>query len=175
MSQISLKLTREQALVFYEWLARQNTRSEAEFEDQSEQRVLWDLECMLEQVLDEPFVASYSELLEKARTAVRDQGETARRRNTRILSIGTCSCGQGCVGVRVPASGRLVVGMCDECDAVWTDCELRNGPYFPTQPDLPCPGDGSSLRLAPAHWANRREVAAAGWAHAVLGETDSRP
>jgi hypothetical protein len=45
------------------------------------------------------------------------------------------------------------------------------GPHFPKQPDLPCPGDGSSLRDLPAHWATRDEAQIAGWAEAIWGET----
>ena len=63
--------------------------------------------------------------------------------------------------------------MCDECDAVWLDHELRDGPYFPQQPELPCPGEGSSLRTSSAHWANQVEAAAAGWGNAVLGEAET--
>lgn len=91
---------------------------------------------------------------------------------TRMLRIGTCTvCGTGNIGIRVAASARCIVCMCDECDAVWTDSKLVDGPYFPRQPDLPCPGDGSSLRAPPARWANRLEIAAAGWETAVIEET----
>lgn len=91
-----------------------------------------------------------------------------------MLYIGTCDvCGTGNVGIRIAASGRCVVGMCDECDAVWADSKLQDGPYLPQQPDLPCPGDGTSLRHAPAHWASRSEAEAAGWLDAVLGDTES--
>ena len=93
---------------------------------------------------------------------------------TRMLRIGTCSvCGTGTIGIRVAASAGCVVGMCDECDAVWLDHQLQDGPHFPQQPELPCPRDGSSLRSAPAHWADQTEAAAAGWSSAVLGETDA--
>ena len=91
-----------------------------------------------------------------------------------MLYVGTCSvCGTGAIGVRVGASPRCVVGMCDECDTVWLDPQLKDGPHFPEQPDLPCPREGSSLRHPPAHWANKAEAAAAGWGGAVIGETDS--
>ena len=93
---------------------------------------------------------------------------------TRMLRVGTCSvCGTGNIGIRVAASGRCIVGMCDECDAVWTDYTLHDGPHFPQQPELPCPGDGSSLRRGPAHWADRAEASAAGWEEAVCGETET--
>lgn len=92
----------------------------------------------------------------------------------RMLRIGKCSvCGTGNIGIRVAASGRAVVGLCDECDAVWLDHGLRDGPHFPQQPELPCPGEGSSLRSPPAHWASQTEATAAGWIDAVLGETDT--
>jgi hypothetical protein len=91
-----------------------------------------------------------------------------------MLRVGTCSvCGTGNIGIRVAASGRTVVGMCDECDAVWLDQVLQDGPHFPQQPELPCPGEGSSLRRPPAHWASQTEADAAGWGGAVLGETDT--
>lgn len=91
-----------------------------------------------------------------------------------MLYVGFCTfCGGGCVGIRVAASGRCIVGMCDECDAVWTNSDLEKGPFFPAQPDLPCPGDGTSLRNPSSHWASREEAVAAGWGHAILGETET--
>lgn len=93
---------------------------------------------------------------------------------TRLLRIGTCSvCGTGNIGIRLAASGKCVVGMCDECDAVWRDKDLRDGPHFPTQPDLPCPGEGSSLRADPARWATIADATAVGWSDAVIEETDA--
>jgi hypothetical protein len=92
----------------------------------------------------------------------------------RMLRVGTCSvCATGNPGIRVAASGKIVVAMCDECDAVWLDAHLRDGPYSPEQPDLPCPGEGSSLRSAPAHWASSAEAEVAGWKDNVLGETET--
>lgn len=91
-----------------------------------------------------------------------------------MLRIGTCgSCGSGNLGIRVSASGGCVVALCDECDAVWNDCSLLDGPHFLKQPDLPCRLDGSSLRSPPAHWANRCEAKAVGWDHAIVGETEA--
>jgi hypothetical protein len=43
---ILITLSQDQALVLFDWLARTGTRDQpAEFEDQAEQRVLWDLEA----------------------------------------------------------------------------------------------------------------------------------
>ena len=87
----------------------------------------------------------------------------------RLAHLGTCSiCGTGSVGVRVSASGMCVVAMCNECDAVWSDQQLRDEPQFPRAPDLPCPGDGSSLREPPAHWASLPEAKALGWGGAIV-------
>ncbi len=91
-----------------------------------------------------------------------------------LLQVGSCSvCGVGSVGVRVSASGREVVALCDACDAVWTDPDMRQGPLFPEEPELPCPQDGSFLREFPAHWASREEAARLGWSDAVIGEAEA--
>lgn len=74
--EISLGLSRDQALVLFEWLARTGAGEQpAVFEDQAEQRVLWDLEAALEKHLVEPFKSGYRELLEAARSRVRDSEE----------------------------------------------------------------------------------------------------
>ncbi|MCA1702004.1 MAG: hypothetical protein LC808_01525 [Actinobacteria bacterium] len=75
--EISLGLSRDQALVLFDWLARTgNAGSPARFEDQAEQRVFWDLESALETVLSEPLSADYRALLEAARSRVRDSEES---------------------------------------------------------------------------------------------------
>jgi hypothetical protein len=71
------------------------------------------------------------------------------------------------------ASQKCIVAMCDECDAVWMDKVLREGPLFLTQPELPSPVDGSSLRSAPAHWATATEADAVGWSDAIIDEADA--
>jgi len=70
-----LELSREEALVFFEWLTRFNKSEDKSFEDQAEQRVLWDIEGMLESTLAEPFDPKYSDLLAQARARVRDPEE----------------------------------------------------------------------------------------------------
>ena len=92
----------------------------------------------------------------------------------KMLYVGTCGvCQTGNIGIRISASGRCAVGLCDECDSVWLDVTLRDGPYTPPQPDLPCPGDGSSLKNSPAHWADLAEAQKVGWSEAVLGESSA--
>jgi hypothetical protein len=74
-NRIQLELSRDEALVFFEWLSRFNKVENSTFEDQAEQRVLWDIEAKLESILVEPLDANYDELLAKARAHVRDPVE----------------------------------------------------------------------------------------------------
>jgi hypothetical protein len=72
---IAVEFTSEEALVLFEWLARTQNALEGTFVDQAEQRVLWDLESMLERELVAPFRADYDRLLRDARDALRDTDE----------------------------------------------------------------------------------------------------
>jgi len=73
---VNIELTKEEAIVFFEFLGRFNEADDSnKFEDQAEQRVLWDIECILEKELKEPFQADYQEIVKKAREAVRDKKE----------------------------------------------------------------------------------------------------
>jgi hypothetical protein len=69
---ITVELTSDEALVLFEWLRRFSKREDMRFEDQAEQRVLWDVEASLEAALVEPFRSDYDELLAEARERVRD-------------------------------------------------------------------------------------------------------
>lgn len=70
---VELKLTRDEAVVLFEWLHRFNTKEGGQgFEDQAEQRVLWDIEATLESTLTEPFEPNYRQILDVARAKVRD-------------------------------------------------------------------------------------------------------
>ena len=73
-SNLSLILNREEALVLFEWLSRFNKEKySALFQDQAKERVLWDLEAILEESMDEAFATNYQELLLEARRALRDK------------------------------------------------------------------------------------------------------
>jgi len=70
---ISFILSREEAIVLFDWLSRFNEMGKSEmFHDQSEERVLWDMESLLERTITEAFYSNYSEILSKAREKVRD-------------------------------------------------------------------------------------------------------
>jgi len=72
---ISLTLGRDEALVFFDWIVRFNKREHEQFADHAEQRVLWDIEAMLESSLVEPFDPAYDRLLSEARSRVKDPSE----------------------------------------------------------------------------------------------------
>ncbi len=76
MSKINISLTKDEALVLFEFLTRfSESDSELTIEDQAEERVLWNLCCDLEKILVESFKESYGELLNQAREKVRDKNE----------------------------------------------------------------------------------------------------
>jgi hypothetical protein len=70
---IKIYLTDNEALVLYDFLTRFNEKSKFCFEDQAEQRVLWNLESKLENFLIAPFSEEYSNRLVNARDAIRDK------------------------------------------------------------------------------------------------------
>ncbi|MEU4402563.1 hypothetical protein ACIQH6_29075 [Micromonospora orduensis] len=75
--EVVLRLGRDEALVLFEWLYRtdETTNDFADLvEDQAEQRTLWNLTCLLERELAEPFSPQYAELVEQARSRLRDEG-----------------------------------------------------------------------------------------------------
>ncbi|RZU49198.1 hypothetical protein EV385_0936 [Krasilnikovia cinnamomea] len=71
-----LRLTSDEALVLFEWLNRTDKQT-AGFgslvQDQAEQRALWNLICLLERELVEPFSERYVDLVEQARERLRDE------------------------------------------------------------------------------------------------------
>ena len=72
---VTIELTGDQALVLFEWIKRFNEQEDEDFEDQAEERVLWDIEAILEKALVEPFEQDYDRLLVEARATVRDPVE----------------------------------------------------------------------------------------------------
>ncbi len=71
---VSIKLTQDEALILYDFLTRLDSNEWVNlFDDQAEQRVLWDLECSLEKQLVEPLQANYKDVVKQARNRIRDQ------------------------------------------------------------------------------------------------------
>lgn len=89
---VTLELTPDEALVFFDWLARTGYGGQpAPFVDQAEQRVLWDLEARLESTLSAVVASDYGGLLHEARS--RDP----RRALSRIVASGS---GSACSALR---------------------------------------------------------------------------
>jgi len=70
---VKIELTSDEALVLYDWLTRFNQRADTDLADQAEERVLFDLEAMLEKALVAPLQSDYADLLVQARSQVRDE------------------------------------------------------------------------------------------------------
>ncbi len=70
-SGISINLSNEEALVLLDWVTRFN-EDENIFQDQAEERVLFDLESVLEEKISETFSDDYSAVLQRAQEKVRD-------------------------------------------------------------------------------------------------------
>lgn len=70
---IVMKMSAEEALVLLEWLHKFNeVEHPALFEDQSEERILFDLEAELETAISDTFSSNYRESLLVARQKIRD-------------------------------------------------------------------------------------------------------
>ena len=67
MSNVNLTLSKDEALVLFEFLFRFSEEENLEIKDKSEEHVLWKLQGTLEKALSEPFSKEYSSLIEEAR------------------------------------------------------------------------------------------------------------
>ena len=73
---VTVRLTRDEALVLMEFLQRVGNDGEWSVEDSSEIRALRNLESVLEKTLPEVLDPRYRELVDAARLALRDPGGT---------------------------------------------------------------------------------------------------
>jgi len=74
MDGISVLLTKEESLVLLDWLSNFNEKDNSNFfRDQAEERVLFDLEAVLETKVSEVLRLDYKQELLKAREKVRDK------------------------------------------------------------------------------------------------------
>lgn len=67
---VVLELTGDEALVFFEWLSRENEKHALPVQHEAERRVLFDLEALLEKDLVAPFAEDYDAQLKAARERV---------------------------------------------------------------------------------------------------------
>lgn len=69
---VHIELSDDEAVVLFDWLSRHDDPNALKFQDQAEQRVLWDLLAHLENALDAPLSPDYENRLANARAEVRD-------------------------------------------------------------------------------------------------------
>jgi len=70
---INISLSKEEALVLFEFLSRYLDTDKLEIEDQSEAQALWDLASLFEKELVEPFDKNYQDILAKARKVLKSE------------------------------------------------------------------------------------------------------
>ena len=71
---IKIELSKDEAIVLFEFLSRFNENNHDDiFDDQAEQRVLWNIEGLLEKQLSEPFRPDYVDIVKRAREIVREK------------------------------------------------------------------------------------------------------
>ena len=69
---VRLELTADEALVVFEFAFRYSDTDTSTAVEQAEQRALWNLQCLFERQLIEPFRPDYAALLAAARDRLRD-------------------------------------------------------------------------------------------------------
>lgn len=67
---MDIKLSADEALVFFDWLARFEEPEATAYENTAERRVLWNIQAQLEKVLVEPFGEDYEKLVQAARQRI---------------------------------------------------------------------------------------------------------
>ena len=73
-SNIVLEFSEDETIVLLEWLHNFNEQNHTRlFQDQAEERILFDLEAELEKIISVPFKKNYDQILSKARKKLRDE------------------------------------------------------------------------------------------------------
>lgn len=70
---IQINLSKDEAILLFEFLSRFSNKDKLEVGDPSEARVLWNILCDLEKALVEPFSEKYAKILEEAHEKIRDK------------------------------------------------------------------------------------------------------
>ena len=70
---VPIELTQSEALVLFEFLSRFTEDEKLEIQDESEQRVLWNILATLEKNLVQPFAENYQFLLNEAQKKVKEE------------------------------------------------------------------------------------------------------
>ena len=68
--EVAITLTKAEALVLFDLLSRFSETGKMDFNHKAENQVLWNMCCILETALTEPFSGNYEELLQNARESL---------------------------------------------------------------------------------------------------------
>jgi len=71
---INITLTEDEAWVLFYFVRRFSDSDKLSIEDQSEERALWNLCCVLEKTLHQPSNKEYIEFIEECKSRLRDEG-----------------------------------------------------------------------------------------------------
>jgi len=72
MDNVDITLTKDEALVLFDFLSRFSNQEKLSIQDQAEERALWNLTCLFEKSLAEPFSTEWKSIIEGARNRLRD-------------------------------------------------------------------------------------------------------
>ena len=72
-NKVNIELSQDEALVFFDWIARFNGNEKHDVEHPAEERVLFDIESILEPKLTDSLTDDYDQLLKKARESIPNQ------------------------------------------------------------------------------------------------------
>lgn len=73
MEDVEIKLTKDEALVLFDFLSRFSNEDTLSIHDQAEERALWNLTCIFEKVLAEPFSVEWQSIIKGARNRLRNE------------------------------------------------------------------------------------------------------
>ena len=72
---VKIELTKDEAIVLFEFLTRFSDHQKLNVEHQAEERALWNLQCLLECELSEIFLLDFDKILSQARDRLKDKIE----------------------------------------------------------------------------------------------------
>ena len=70
---VQINFTKDEALVLFEFLSRFSDTDKLEIKDQAEERALWNLTCLFEKELAEPFSKDWGKIIKEAKDRLRDE------------------------------------------------------------------------------------------------------
>ncbi len=73
MEDIEIRVTKDEALVLFDFLSRFSNDEKLTIQDQAEERALWNLTCIFEKALAEPFSKEWDSIIKAARSRLRDE------------------------------------------------------------------------------------------------------